>query len=189
MMDRQGIINKTVSVLNAGGVIIYPTDTIWGLGCDATNPQAIEKLCLVKRRNPQKSMLILCADFVQVREYVSCFNEAVVSYVESQPRPTTVVYPKARNLPANLVAADGSIGVRVPQSDFCLQLLEKIGKPIVSTSANFSGDVPPVLFADINKQLLETVDYVVPSDCNDSRSACSSQVVKMEQDGSFTLIR
>ncbi len=188
-MEMYSIVEQAVRVLSSGGVIVYPTDTIWGIGCDATNSSAVEKVCAVKKRNPGKSMLVLCSDFEQVMEYVTDFDEGIIAFVEKQERPTTVVYPKATNLPANLVASDGSIGIRVPRSAFCRTLIEKFGKPIVSTSANFSGQKPPAAFVDIDARLLEMADFVVPADCNDSDTGKSSQIVKIDKNGEKTLLR
>ncbi|MBR4803117.1 MAG: threonylcarbamoyl-AMP synthase [Bacteroidales bacterium] len=188
-MNKQEIIVKTVEVLNAGGVIIYPTDTIWGIGCDATNPQAIDKVYRIKHRDPVKSMLILCSDFEQVRQYVEDYNPSVQAFLETKKRPTTVVYPQARNLPENLLAADGSIGIRVPKSEFCQQLLTKFGKPIVSTSANFSGKKPPANFFELDALLVETVDFIVPDEFCDSQFSYSSQVVKIEKNGEIVVLR
>ena len=188
-METDKIIEQAVEVLDSGGVIIYPTDTIWGLGCDATNPVAIEKLCGIKRRDPEKSMLILCADFDEVRKYVVQIPGAVEKYLLAQTRPTTVIYPQARNLPTSLVAADGSIGIRVPKSDFCQRLLNKFGKPIVSTSANFAGEKPPANHNELDAKLAEQVDFLVPAECCDSHCHEGSRIVKIGEDGEFVVIR
>ena len=188
-MDTQKTLQHTADVLQRGGVVIYPTDTIWGLGCDATNAEAIEKLCGIKRRDPHKSMLILCKDYEQVAQYVEDFDSSVVDYISRWKTPTTVVYPKAKNLPQSLLAPDGSIGIRVPKSDFCKSLIEKFGKPIVSTSANFAGEEPPKDHYHLNTLLIEQVDYLVPAECCDSRYHKSSRIVKKNDKGEFVVIR
>lgn len=188
-MVADEIIEQAVKVLNSGGVIIYPTDTIWGLGCDATNAEAIAKLCGIKRRDPHKSMLILCKDFEQVAQYVEDFDSGVVDYISRWKTPTTVVYPRAKNLPQSLLAPDGSIGIRVPKSDFCKSLIEKFGKPIVSTSANFAGEEPPKDHYHLDAWLVEQVDYLVPAECCDSRYHKSSRIVKKNENGEFVVIR
>ena len=188
-MDIQKTLQHTADVLQRGGVGIYPTDTIWGLGCDATNAEAIAKLCGIKHRDPHKSMLILCKDFEQVAQYVEDFDSRVVDYISRWKTPTTVVYPKAKNLPQSLLAADGSIGIRVPKSEFCTSLIEKFGKPIVSTSANFAGEEPPRYYYNIDAWLIEQVDYLVPEECCDSRYHKSSRIVKKNENGVFVVIR
>ena len=188
-METDIIIEKAAKVLSSGGVMIYPTDTIWGLGCDATNPEAIEKLCGIKHRDPAKSMLILCADFDEVRQYVAQIPAAVEKYLLAHKRPTTVIYPQARNLPPSLVAADGSIGIRVPKSDFCQRLLNKFGKPIVSTSANFAGEEPPKDYYHLDAWLIEQVDFLVPPECCDSHCHKGSRIIKIGEDGELVVIR
>lgn len=187
--NMEEVIIKTAEVLGRGGVIIYPTDTIWGLGCDATNAAAVEKIYSIKHRDPQKSMLIICADMVMVREYVAEVPEKIESFLDNTNQPTTVIYPEARCLPTNLMASDGSIGIRIPKSEFCRALLEKFGKPIVSTSANFTGQKAPSNFSEIDAKLLETVDFVVPESNCDSVSNTSSHIVKLSPDGSFLTLR
>ena len=188
-MEADEIIEKAVKVLNSGGVIIYPTDTIWGLGCDATNAEAIAKLCGIKRRDPAKSMLILCADFDEVRHYVGSIPVAVEKYLLSHKRPTTVIYPQCSNLPPSLVAADGSIGIRVPKSEFCQRLLKEFGKPVVSTSANFAGEEPPKDYYHLDAWLIEQVDYLVPPECCDSHCHKGSRIIKIAEDDKIVVLR
>lgn len=188
-MDKQQILQKAAEVLCRGGVILYPTDTIWGIGCDATNPQAIEKVYGIKHRDHGKSMLILCKDFHQVRQYVGYIDPKLEKYVSSHKSPTTVIYPQARNLPSNLVASDGSIGIRVPNSDFCRQLVGVFGKPIVSTSANFSGEPAPADFYHLDARLVEIVDFLVPVECSESHHRKSSRIIKLGADGKICVLR
>lgn len=183
------IIEQALQVLQNGGILIYPTDTIWGLGCDATNVAAIEKIYSIKKRDAAKSMLILCSDMKQVKNYVVSFPKAAEELLLRAQRPTTIIYPQACNLPDILVANDGSIGIRIPDMEFCSELLRRFGKPIVSTSANFSGMPSPVGYNKISKKLKEAVDYVVPNLPEFAGSATGSRILKIEADGSITTIR
>ena len=130
-------IQKALEVLRNGGIILYPTDTVWGIGCDATNANAVEKIYSIKQRDPNKSMLILCSDIEQLEKYVVSLPQVASDVMQNNSKPTTIIYPEARNLPASLVANDGSIGIRIPNMEFCQALLRTFGKPIVSTYANF----------------------------------------------------
>lgn len=188
-MTTDKIISQIIDILNVGGTILYPTDTIWGLGCDACNPQAVEKIYRIKQRNPEKSMLILCADLRQAANYIEDFPGRVRNILSEATRPTTIIYPKARNLPSNLTATDGSIGIRIPKSLFCNNLLKVFGRPIVSTSANFSGKPSPASFSDIDKKLFDNVDFVVPQNFDDSQDNTTSQILKITTDGEITVIR
>ncbi len=163
------IIERALATLNAGGTLLYPTDTIWGIGCDAVNPTAVERVYAIKERDHSKSMLL-----------------------ESE-RPTTVVLPACyvvQPLPDNLLAADGTVGVRVPKMDFCQELLRQFGHPIVSTSANFSGRPSPQCYADIEDELKRRVDYCLPDDPVFHHPATgSSRILKVNPDGSVAVIR
>lgn len=187
MTDK--IIAQIIDILNVGGTILYPTDTIWGLGCDACNADAVEKIYAIKQRDPEKSMLILCADMEQVAKHVESIPKQVTTILAESRHPTTIIYPQARNLPENLTATDGSIGIRIPDSSFCRNLLKAFGRPIVSTSANFSGQPSPATFNDIDRRLFEKVDFAVPRECEDSRSRTSSQILKITPEGEITVIR
>lgn len=182
-------IYQCIQWLEKGGIIIYPTDTIWGIGCDATQPQAIEKIYNIKRRDPTQSMLILASGIEMVREYVTELPEKAISLMEVQEKPVTLIYPHARSLPENLVANDGSIGIRIPKDDFCLHLIARFGKPIVSTSANFSGKPFPSSFLEIDTLLLEQVDYVVKWRQNDYSPTRPSSIYKVTQEGALLTIR
>ena len=183
------IIEQALQVLQMGGILLYPTDTIWGLGCDATNAIAIEKIYSIKKRDAGKSMLILCLDMKQVKNYVVSFPKAAEELLYHAQCPTTIIYPQACNLPDILVANDGSIGIRIPDMEFCSQLLRRFGKPIVSTSANFSGMPSPTSYNDISPKLKEMVDYAVPNLPEFAGSATSSRILKVEAAGNITTIR
>ncbi len=184
------MIFSTVSALESGGIILYPTDTIWGIGCDATKGDAVEKIYSIKHRDHSKSMLILCANLAMVERYVGRVEGAAKSLLLDSERPTTVILPvEGEGLADNLIASDGTIGVRVPRMDFCQRLLQSFGKPIVSTSANFSGSTSPASFADIDSALAAAVDFVVPQKYELSEQTSSSRIVKMASDGQIVVIR
>lgn len=186
---NNNVIEQAVAVLERGGTLLYPTDTIWGIGCDATNALAVEKIYSIKQRDPNKSMLILCSDIEQLKHYVSSVPLAALDLLADDTRPTTIIYPQARNLPRCLVANDGSIGIRIPKMDFCQAVLTRLGRPIVSTSANFSGCPSPLCYADIDTRLMQMVDYAVPNLWNSEGAASGSRIIKVEQSGQIVIIR
>lgn len=183
------IIERALATLNVGGTLLYPTDTIWGIGCDAVNPSAIERVYAIKERDHSKSMLILASAQMLSPEVPSEVRQLLL---ESE-RPTTVVLPAryvALPLPQNLLAADGTVGVRVPKMDFCQELLRLFRRPIVSTSANFSGRSSPQCYADIEEELKLRVDYCLPDDPSFHHPATgSSRILKVKPDGSLAVIR
>ncbi len=183
------IIEDTVTTFQKGGIVLYPTDTIWGLGCDATNVSAIEKIYAIKERDHNKSLLILCADIDQLRHYVTSIPQAALDILNTIKIPTTIIYPQACNLPVELMAADGSIGIRIPNMDFCHEVLKQLGKPIVSTSANFSKKPSPLSFHEIDSELIKMVDHVVPNLPELSGSSQSSQILKINDAGNIIVIR
>ncbi len=190
MSSQSSVILETVSVLVKSGTILYPTDTIWGVGCDATDAAAVEKLYALKHRDHSKSMLILCSDINMVERYVAPVGDKVRELLLGRDRPTTVIMPLRRPLLAtNLVAADGTIGVRIPQMDFCQLLLRTFGRPIVSTSANLSGCPSPASFAEIDNALMRAVDYCVPQSMEAHSGGSSSRIVKLQPDGSILVLR
>ncbi|RYG23061.1 MAG: Sua5/YciO/YrdC/YwlC family protein, partial [Chitinophagaceae bacterium] len=154
-------IKECLRVLKNGGTILYPTDTVWGIGCDATNPAAVEKIFRIKKRNEEKSMIILLADEEDILQYVNEDNPAVYDFIQGVNKPVTVIYSRAKNLAPNVINKDGSIGIRIVADDFCKRLIRELGKPIVSTSSNISGYPPPAIFRDIDRHIIECVDYVV----------------------------
>src|SRR5882757_1046332 len=154
-------IEKCLAVLNNGGLILYPTDTIWGIGCDATNEKAVEKIYTLKQRIAEKSMIVLVADEKSISRFVLQPNEKVFTYLAQTTRPTTVIYDNAIHLPPNLINKDGSIAIRIVKDDFCRQLIQRFKKPIVSTSANISGESSPNIFSDIAVEIKNGVEYIV----------------------------
>ena len=177
------VINSAVAALNGGGTLLYPTDTIWGIGCNATNTAAVEKIYALKQRDHSKSMLILCEDIAMVERFVGRVGEDVAALLLSSDRPTTVIMPSTLDvLAGNLVAADGTIGVRIPNMLFCQGLLHAFGRPIVSTSANLSGQPSPKCYSDIGAELLRRVDYCVPSSLEVPTDGKGSRILKLVHD-------
>jgi len=182
-------ITACCQVLNEGGIILYPTDTVWGIGCDATNEKAVEKIFAVKKRNEEKSMIILLAAEKDILHYTDHPDAVIFDYIKGIHKPTTVIYDGARNLAKNLVNKDGSVGIRLVKDEFCVALIEAFGKPIVSTSSNISGYPPPSFYEDIDVQIKSGVDYIVQHRRNDMTSASPSTVIKLDKEGRIIIIR
>ena len=182
-------VSKALEVLRSGGVILYPTDTIWGIGCDALNNEAINKIYRIKQRAESKSLIVLMADERSVMQYVANPDLAVFDYLQEQKRPTTVFFNEAVGLPDNLVASDGSIGIRVTRDRFCRHLVKRLRRPIVSTSANISGQPAPQSFKDIQEEVKSAVDHIVQWRQDDETPAQPSRIVKWKTDGSVDVIR
>jgi len=182
-------INKALKVLEEGGTILYPTDTIWGIGCDATNSEAIEKIFKIKGRDKEKSMLILVDSPGRVERYVEEMPDIAWDLIEITNKPLTIIYLNAVNLPENLLAEDGSIGIRVVNDKFCQQLITRLKKPIVSTSANFANQSAPGNFNEISQDIIDTVDYVVQWRQNENKKASPSGIIRLGPDGEVKVIR
>lgn len=182
-------IKKIVEVLNLGGTILYPTDTIWGIGCDATNSRAAEKVYKLKGRGKEKSLIVLVESVEMLSDYVGDLPELAVDLIGSFTDPLTIIYSNARNLARNVVAADKTIAIRIPQDEFCQKLLRAFGKPITSTSANRSGDPSPLSFGKIEKDILEGVDYVVQTNQNRVNRPKPSTIVRINEDGEIQILR
>lgn len=182
-------IEAAVAVLRSGGLILYPTDTVWGIGCDATNEKAVEKIYALKKRNEEKSMIILVADEQNILSYTKEATPVIFDYIKGIHKPTTVIYENARNLARNLVNKDGSIAIRIVRDEFCKALINTFGKAIVSTSSNISGYPPPAVFPDIDIAIKNGVDYIVQHRQDDLNIAAPSSVVKLAEDGSIKIIR
>lgn len=183
------IIDETCKVLANGGTILYPTDTIWGIGCDACNEQAISKVYDIKQRNLGKSMLILVSTIEMMQNYTETVPEIASQLIEVADRPLTIIYPKAKNLPQSLIAADGSIGIRIVNDEFCQKLIDQLQHPIVSTSANLSGMNPPLGYCDICNDIKIAVDYIVPLRTNELSKHRNSDIVKVDIEGNMHVIR
>lgn len=182
-------VQKAGSVILEGGTILYPTDTIWGLGCDATNPEAIQKIYQIKQRSDRKSMLVLMDAPSMLPKYLEHFPGTAVEIIESVEKPTTIIYQGAKNLAHNLMAKDGSIGIRITSDPFCQQLIKHTGKPIVSTSANISGRPSPSSFGEIEMSVRQQVDYVVIWRQDETTPANPSAILKLGPQGEITVIR
>lgn len=182
-------VEKTVAVLQSGGVILYPTDTVWGLGCDATNAEAVQKIYAVKNRADTKSVIILLADERDLLHYVAAPDPAVFDYIEKEEKPTTIIFENAINLPESLVAADGSIAIRIVKEPFCKHLIKRLRNPIVSTSANKSGSLTPLFFDAITEDIKRSVDYVVQWRQDETTPAHPSRIIKWNRDGTTTVLR
>jgi L-threonylcarbamoyladenylate synthase len=182
-------VEKALAVLRSGGVLLYPTDTIWGLGCDATNEAAIRKIYDLKQREAAKSFIVLLADPRDLLQYVAAPDPGVFDFLEQQPKPTTVIFENAVGLPELLLAADGSLGIRLVQDPFCRHLIKRLRAPLVSTSANKSGQPSPQVFRDISDEIKQVVDYVVRWRQEETTPAAPSTIIKWHKDGSRTVLR
>lgn len=182
-------IEESIKVLHNGGLLLYPTDTIWGIGCDATNENAVAQIYQLKKRADEKSMIILLADEQDLPNYITQPNPKVFDYIKGIHKPTTVIYDGAINLAKNLINKDGSIAIRIVKDEFCKQLIKKFRYPVVSTSANISGYPPPTIFADIDVAIKNGVDYIVQHRQDDLTPSSPSAIIKWNADGSLHIIR
>jgi L-threonylcarbamoyladenylate synthase len=182
-------VEESLKILRSGGVILYPTDTVWGLGCDATNREAVEKIYKIKRREDSKSLITLVRDADMICRYVKVVPEVAIQLIEVADKPMTIIYPGVTGLAPNAVAADGSAGMRIPDHEYCSRLLFKFNKPVISTSANISGEPAPALFSEISPEILEAVDYVVKSRFEEGSSGKPSSIIKIGVRGEVEIIR
>lgn len=189
MVDFKVDIERCLEVLNNGGIILYPTDTIWGIGCDATNEEAVKKIYDLKQRADSKSMLVLIEKAGKISTYVKEFPELAWDLIEFSTKPLTIIYDNAKHLAPNLIGADGSIGIRVSTEIFTQRLIERFKKPIVSTSANISGEASPQVFQDINEDIKNGVDYVVTYRQDDVSKARPSSILKLGTNSEIEIIR
>lgn len=183
-------IERAAEVIRQGGTILYPTDTIWGIGCDATNADAVAKVFGIKRREESKSLVTLVSGIDMLCRYVRTIPDAALDLIEVNDAPMTIIYPEAVGLAGNVVAEDGSAGIRIPKNEFCRQLAFRLGKPVVSTSANISGEAAPKKFKDISDEIREAVDYIVSPGMEEKDSTHkSSQIIKVGLKGEIKIIR
>lgn len=182
-------INKALEVLKSGGVILYPTDTIWGLGCDASNPEAVEKVLKIKNRPAEKSLIVLLDVDTKLQSYVNDVPEIAYDLIEYAEHPLTIIFSGAKNLAKNVINNDGSIGIRIVKHDFCTPLIQRFRKPIVSTSANLSGEASPKNFDDISSEIIDAVDYIVDFEQENRSSKKPSTIMKLSPGGQFEFIR
>lgn len=181
-------IEQALAVLKRGGLLLYPTDTVWGIGCDATNEKAVEKVYQLKKRAESKALICLVHDFKMLNQFVEDVPEVAYDILKYAAKPTTVIYDDPIRVAENLIAEDNSLAIRVVQDQFCKQLIRKFRKPIVSTSANISGKPSPNTFQEISKEILEGVDYVVNL-YQQKKSAKPSAIIKLKNDGTVKVIR
>ena len=182
-------INNAVEVLRNQGVILYPTDTIWGIGCDATNEEAVNKIFQIKGRSDSKSLIVLASDMDMVARYVKEIPEMAVTLDEVSDKPMTIIYPQGINFANNVTAEDGSTAIRIPKCKFCIDLIRRFGKPIISTSANVSGENSPKRFADISDTIREAVDYQVAPGMDVESTGKPSSIVKLGLNYEVKIIR
>ncbi|MEY5068554.1 MAG: hypothetical protein RLZ47_416 [Bacteroidota bacterium] len=182
-------VNKALEVLKAGGIILYPTDTVWALGCDATNEAAVTKLLGLKKKTESGGLIILLDQENKLQSYVREVPDIAYDLIEYTNKPITIIYSGAKNLAQNVINDDGSIGMRIVQHDFCKQLLQRFRLPIVSTSANISGKAAPANFSEIDPVIIDGVDYVVNWEQDDLTPKTPSTIMKLEPGGRFVFIR
>lgn len=197
-MDINIAVAEALKVLKDGGVILYPTDTVWGIGCDATNEKAVAKVFEIKRRPEAKSLVLLASDLDMVAKHIRQIPSIAIDLVEVNDAPMTIIYPGAQYLAPNAVAEDGSVGIRIPFVDedtrsvgavFCRELTRRLRKPLVSTSANISGEPTPHSFNEISAEIKDAVDYVVPKCFGEGATGRASQIIKLGLDGEVEIIR
>ena len=188
-MDYREDINNALKVLSKGGIILYPTDTVWGLGCDATNPEAVRKIYRIKERSERKSLIVLVNGPAMLERYVESIPEAAMSLIEVADKPLTVIYPAGRNLADGVCAKDGSAGIRICLESFCNELITRFRRPVVSTSANVSGMTLPATFHEIDSKITEAADYVVKYRQDDLSKNVPSPVIRFYREGNFTILR
>jgi L-threonylcarbamoyladenylate synthase len=182
-------IRESLNTLRNGGIILYPTDTVWGLGCDSTNPSAVEKIFKIKLREENKSLLVLVNSELMIDRYVTEVPEIAYELLSVSDSPLTIIYPGGRNLAPGVCADDGSVGIRVCIDEFCNELINRFRKPIISTSANLSGRSSPGNFSEIEESLIEKVDYVVKYRQDDRQKHSASPVIKIGLNGTIKIIR
>jgi L-threonylcarbamoyladenylate synthase len=182
-------VEKALEVVKAGGIILYPTDTIWGIGCDATNEEAVQKVMALKGRSASKSLIVLVDNETKLASYVREIPDVAYDLIEYAENPLTIVYSNAKNLAKSVINEDGSVGIRVVKHNFCQQLIQRFRLPIVSTSANISGEPAPKNFSEVSQEIIDGVDYVVNLEQEVSEEKTPSTIMKLSPDGLFTFIR
>ena len=184
----QAEIKKAIEVLKQGGIILYPTDTVWGIGCDARNSEAVQKIYELKKRVETKAMICLVADDRMLKKYVKQIPPAALDIIDITDTPTTIIYDEAQNLTENLIGEDKTIAIRIPDDEFCYQLLRKLNGALVSTSANISGEPTPKSFQEISDEILKGVDYVVDLH-REKKAGKPSSIIKLSNSGIVKVIR
>jgi L-threonylcarbamoyladenylate synthase len=182
-------ISNALRILESGGTLLYPTDTIWGIGCDATSTMAVEKVYRIKSRSEAKSLIILIDNIDKLSNYIEKVPDITGDLLASITNPVTIIYSNARKLAQNVIASDGTIAIRIVRDDFCSELIRRFGKPIVSTSANISGSDPPAVFSQIADEIKNAVDYIVSYKQDYFTRSKPSTIIRLRDDGMYTIIR
>ena len=181
-------LRNSIRTLKNQQVFLYPTDTVWGIGCDATSEAAVAKVFKIKQRSESKSLIILVDGIEMLQQYIPSISEDVLNLLASTKKPTTIIYNNPVGLANNVVASDNTVAIRIPQNEFCKQLISKFGKPIVSTSANISDEATPRYFSEINESILDSVDHIVNLDKEKINSG-SSSIIQIMDDNTIKVIR
>ena len=187
--EFQEDIRQATDCMKRGGIILYPTDTIWGIGCDATNDEAVRRIYELKKRSDSKSMLVLTDSLSSLERIVVDIPEAALQLIETAVNPITIIYDKAYGVASSLIGSDGSLGVRITNEDFSNLLCRNLGRPVVSTSANVSGERAPKFFHEISPEIIEGVEYVVKYRQNDNKECSPSNIIKISHGGLFKILR
>ncbi len=182
-------LNKVVELLLKGKVILYPTDTIWGIGCDATQAKAVQRVFKIKGRPTEKSVIVLIDSVEKLPEYVKEVPSAAKDFYEQAPGPLTIVFEKGKNLPKSVLAKDGSVAIRVVRHDFVKELIKRLNKPLVSTSANVTGEPSPIIYSEISEKIKEQVDYIVDYDRYKINATSPSTIIKLDVNNGFVVLR
>ena len=187
--DLKYEVDAAAKALKEGDIILYPTDTVWGLGCDATRDDAIQRIFDLKKRDDSKSVIVLVSDADMLAKYVRQIPPMAIDLLEINDKPMTIIYPEGVGLSAKVIAEDGSVAIRIPQNEFCTEMIRRFGKPIVSTSANISGEETPGCFAEINAEIIDSVDYIAEPSLEEGSTGSSSQIIKIGMNGEVKVIR
>lgn len=182
-------LDEAVEILKKGGIILYPTDTVWGLGCDATNKDAVAKIYEIKKRSDSKSLITLVENADMIGRYVKVIPDIAINLLEVNDKPMTIIYPGAMGLAENVIAEDGSVGIRVPLNEFCVKLIHRFHKPIVSTSANISGEPAPAFYEEIPIDIIEAADWVADPVLQEGSTGEPSQIIKVGLRGEIEVLR
>ncbi len=183
------VVEEAVAVLKAGGMILYPTDTVWGVGCDATNEAAVAKIYELKRSENKQAMIVLCNSLDMAARYIQRPPMIAFEVMEVATKPLTAILPGGIGVAPNLIPEEGTLAIRVPDHEFCKDVIRRLGRPLVSTSANISGEATPKRLAEVSKEIVEGVDYIIPPRFEGSATRKPSSIIKFELDGSFEIIR
>ena len=182
-------IQNCLDILRSGGLILYPTDTVWGIGCDASNQDAIQKIFNLKGRSSSKALIVLMDSEVMLERTVVNMPDIAWDLIETTDKPLTIIYDQVKGIATNAIADDGSCGIRLAKDSFCEQLIKRFGKPIISTSANVSGEKTPIDFSSISDSILEGVDFIVNYRQNENTKQQASNIIKLKNNGEIKIIR